>query len=70
MFLFVQYEPGNPDAKPSNAKLVVGTSIEGMPGKMLKVNDFSGEQADLMYAMLVGADEHGNVTNIDDLEGE
>lgn len=72
MFLFVEYLPDihvNEKTKEtiSNSKLVVGTPIgmdEGKP-KMAKLNTFEKDQADLMYGMLVGVDEQGEIKNIE-----
>ena len=72
MFLFVEYLPNihiNEKTKEtvSNSKLVVGTPIgmdEGKP-MMAKLNTFEKDQADLMYGMLVGVDEQGEIKNIE-----
>jgi hypothetical protein len=72
MFLFVDYEPNvtenDKGETVSNSKLVVGTNVgatrQGL--KMAKLNTFDGDQADLMYGMLVGVDEQGNVKNVEE----
>lgn len=72
MFLFVEYLPNihvNEKTKEtvSNSRLVVGTPIglnDGTP-KMVQLNTFEKDQADLMYGMLVGVDEQGEIKNIE-----
>ena len=47
----------------SQSRLVVGTPIlnRGSAKSMAKLNTFEGDQADLMYGMLVGVDEKGEI---------
>lgn len=48
----------------SQSRLVVGTPIEGTKS-MAKLNSFEGDQADLMYGLLVGVDEKGEIKDIE-----
>lgn len=72
MFLFVEYLPDirlNEETKEtsSKSKLLVCTPIGVKEGaaKMAKLNTFDGDQADLMYGMLVGVDEQGEIKDIE-----
>lgn len=48
----------------SNSKMVIGTPIEGTKS-MAKLNTFDGDQADLMYGMLVGVNEQGEIKDVE-----
>jgi hypothetical protein len=73
MFLFVDYQPNivknESGEEISNSKLVVGTPIGGADDKlglqMAKLNTFNGDQADLMYGMLVGVNEKGEIKDVE-----
>lgn len=69
MFICVNYLPNivldeKTHTTTSSSKLVVGTPIEGTK-QMAKLNSFDGDQADLMYGMLVGVDEKGDIKDIE-----
>ena len=63
MILIADYAPIVQDGKPSQSKMVIATPIE--KGKMAKLNTFNGEDADLMYGMLVGLDENGELKDVE-----
>lgn len=63
MILIADYAPIVQDDKPSQSKMVIATPIE--KGKMAKLNTFNGEDADLMYGMLVGLDENGELKDVE-----
>ena len=63
MLLCIEYLP-NVQGDVSNSKLVVATPIGDH--KMGKMNTFEGDQADLMYGMLVGLNEDGEVKDINE----
>lgn len=73
MFLFIDYRPdvttGEDGKEISRSKLVVGTPIGSSDSAakpvMAKINSFEGDQADLMYGMIVGVNENGEVKDVE-----
>lgn len=62
MLLFIDYKPAT--TAPAISTLVVGTPLSEDSEKMLKVNSFTGKEADKVYSVLVGSDKADEIMKI------